>query len=134
MASGTQCGEEQNLGDTVCERRVLLAHAALARRAVCATLVAMDLIGVCALSLVLHVLVNRFFGHLRGWLRVWQCPTIFICAMLGHGAAVFAPTAWLLALLAHLSGTSMLRIDFAVSAVAACCGIYLARRIWPRLG
>ena len=87
----------------------------------------MDLIWLSALTIGLHLCINRSLGHLRGWRRLLQWPSMHLAALVVHFGSVSFPLFTVLKWQADLTGIRPWTIDLALSALAA-----FAAAVWIR--
>jgi hypothetical protein len=88
----------------------------------------MDAIWLCVTTLLLHVLINRLFGRLRGWPRAGHWPAMQLAAMAAHAAFSSAPMFWLLQLIRPLTNLSAAGADLTASVLAAAVAALILRR------
>ncbi len=92
----------------------------------------MDLIALCAMTVTMHLLINRCLGHLSGWLRVIHWPAMLSVALCAHVLAVVGPLAWLIGIAALWMGRASGVCDEVISLAGAAFGAWMVRRAAAR--
>lgn len=88
----------------------------------------MDSIWLCVTTILSHVLINRLFGRLQGWLRLAHWPAMQLAAMAAHALFANAPIFWLLQCLSPLTGMTANHADVAAVMFAAVAAAIVVRR------